>query len=305
MDKVKTNRKYKDRLFQLLFGSEKYKENTLSLYNALNGTAYTNVEDIEIYTIDDVIYIDMKNDVAFILDSEMNLWEHQSTYNPNMPLRGLLYFGKLYDKYVIDTYRDIYRNKLVTLPTPKYIVFYNGEEERPAIEKLKLSDAFMKKDAGMDFEWSAIVINLNHPEIDPNLLACKALAEYIAFVKKVQSHKQSSNLTEAINKAVDACIKEDILKDILLQHKAEVIELVLTTFNKELHEKYLKEDAREEGFAEGKAEGKAEGLSEGLRAAVFSMFSFTADINLIHQAIIKNEVYKDVTKEQIEKILIN
>ena len=71
----------------------------------------------------------MKNDVAFILDSEMNLWEHQSTYNPNMPLRGFMYFGKLYDKYFVDTYRDIYRKKLVTIPTPKYVVFYNGEKK--------------------------------------------------------------------------------------------------------------------------------------------------------------------------------
>lgn len=299
MDNAKTNRKYKDRLFQLLFGSDKYKENTLALYNALNGTSYTNVEDIEIYTIDDVIYIDMKNDVAFILDSEMNLWEHQSTYNPNMPLRGLLYFGKLYDKYVIDTYRDIYRNKLVTLPTPKYIVFYNGEEERPAVEKLKLSNAFMKKDDSVDFEWTATVINLNHPQIDPNLLACKVLAEYIIFVKKVQTYKYSANLTEAINKAVDECIKDGILKDILLRHKAEVIELVLTTFNKELHEKYLKEDAREEGYAEGKAEG----LSVGLKVAVLAISSFTTDINLIHQAVIKNGAYQDVTIEQIEQIL--
>ena len=78
------NREYKDRLFRLLFGNEKYKENTLALYNALNGTSYTNVDDVTIYTIDDVIYIDMKNDVAFILDSELSLWEQQSTYNPNM-----------------------------------------------------------------------------------------------------------------------------------------------------------------------------------------------------------------------------
>lgn len=128
MDNVKANKKYKDRLFQLLFGSEKYKENTLALYNALNGTSYSNADAVEIYTIDDVIYIDMKNDVAFILDSEMNLWEHQSTYNPNMPLRGLLYFGKLYDKYVIETYRDIYRNRLVTCLHQTILCFITGKK---------------------------------------------------------------------------------------------------------------------------------------------------------------------------------
>lgn len=132
------NREYKDRWFRLLFGNEKYKENTLALYNALNGTSYTNVDDVTIYTIDDVIYVDMKNDVAFILDSELSLWEQQSTYNPNMPLRGIMYFGKLYDKYVAETYRNIYRKKLVTIPTPQYIMFYNGTEERPAIERMSV-----------------------------------------------------------------------------------------------------------------------------------------------------------------------
>jgi len=269
--KFKINREYKDRLFRLLFGNEKYKENTLALYNALNGTSYTNVDDVDIYTIDDVIYIDMKNDVAFILDSEMNLWEHQSIYNPNMPLRGFMYFGKLYDKYVIKTYQDIYRKKLVTIPTPRYMVFYNGLEERPAVEKSKLAD-------------------------------------YIAFVRKVQTYKRSANLIEAANRAVDECIKEGILKDILLQHKAEVIELVLTTFNKELHEKYLREDAREEGLAEGReqgiAEGRAEGRANGLVALVKSLSKILPE-NQLFEAVIANEIYKDVTKEQIEKILMS
>ena len=171
------------------------------------------------------------------------------------------------------------------------------------MDNVKTNNAFMRKDNSSDFEWTATVINLNHPKIDPNLLACKVLAEYITFVRKVQMYKYSANLTEAINSAVDECISENILKDILLRHKAEVIELVLTTFNKELHEKYLKEDAREEGYAEGKAEGRAEGLIIGLRAAVLSMSSLTGDIELIHQAIIKNVAYKDVTKEQVENIL--
>ena len=262
-ESVKVNRKYKDRLFRLLFGNEKYKENTLSLYNALNNTSYTNVDDVNIYTIDDVIYIDMKNDVAFILDSEMNLWEQQSTYNPNMPLRGFMYFGKLYDKFIIDTYRDVYRKKIVTIPTPKYVVFYNGTEKRPAVEKLRLSDAFIHESKTGEYEWTATVINVNHPKLDPNLSACKVLADYITFVKKVQYYRKEWDLTTAVNQAVEECIRDNILKEILLLHRAEVVELVLTEFNKELHEKYLKEDAREEGLAEGRAEGREEGRSEG------------------------------------------
>lgn len=257
------NKKYKDRLFRLLFGNESYKENTLALYNALNGTSYTNADDVTIYTIDDVIYIDMKNDVAFILDSDLSLWEQQSTHNPNMPLRGLMYFGKLYDKYITDTNKNVYRKKLVTIPTPKYVVFYNGVEQRPAVEKLRLSDAFIHEDKSGAFEWTATVINLSHPELDPRLLACKVLADYTTFVRKVQEYKLETNLEEAINRAVNECIRDGILKDILLLHKAEVIELVLTEFNKELYEQGLKEDAWEEGLEEGRAAGIELGLAEG------------------------------------------
>jgi len=309
MIQTKVNKKYKDRLFRLLFGNEKYKENTLALYNALNGTAYSNAEDVTIYTIEDVLYIDMKNDVAFILDSELSLWEQQSTYNLNMPLRGFLYFGKLYDKYIIDTFQDVYRKKMVTIPTPKYVVFYNGVEDRPPVEKLRLSDAFFHEEKSGDFEWTATVINLNHPNIDPALKECKVLADYITFVKKVQSYKQCSDLEEAVNRAVEECIREDILKRILLRHKAEVIELVLTEFNKELHEKYLKEDARAEGLAEGRAEGRekglAEGLEEGLNALIMTVSKFISDADRIHAEVIKNEAYKNITREQVDIILKN
>ena len=99
---MKLNKKYKDRLFCLLFGNEEYKENILSLYNALCNTAHTDVNDIKLYTIDNVIYIEMKNDVSILLDSYLHLWEQQSSYNPNMPLRGLMYFSKMYDRYIVE-----------------------------------------------------------------------------------------------------------------------------------------------------------------------------------------------------------
>lgn len=102
------NKKYKDRLFCLLFGNEEHKDNILSLYNALCHTTYTNEEDIQIYTIDDVIYIKMKNDVSILLDSFLYLWEQQSTFNPNMPIRGFMYFGKMYDRYITENSLNIY-----------------------------------------------------------------------------------------------------------------------------------------------------------------------------------------------------
>ena len=137
------NREYKDRLFRLLFGQEETKGNMLSLYNALNHTDYTNPEDLTITTIDDVIYVGMKNDVSFILADYINLWEQQSSCNPNMPLRGFLYFGKLYNSYVERNRRNIYGSVLIKIPTPQYVVLYNGTADRPAEQKLRLSDAFI------------------------------------------------------------------------------------------------------------------------------------------------------------------
>lgn len=161
MAERKINRKYKDRLFRLRFGSEEYKEDILSIYNALNGTSYRNVDDISITTIDDVIYIKMKNDVSLLLDGNMSLWEQQSSVNPNMPVRGLLYFGNLYDQYIKMNKLNIYGKKLQKIPTPEYIVFYNGEEDYGPITQLRLSDAFIHKNDSGDFEWTATVYNLN------------------------------------------------------------------------------------------------------------------------------------------------
>ena len=133
------NTDHKDRLFSFLFGKEENKEWTLSLYNAVNKTHYTDPEDIRITTIEDTIYMGMKNDLSFILFYVMNLYEQQSTFNPNMPVRQLMYAGKLYDKYIQINRLNIYGRKMIRLPIPKLVVFYNGTEEREDTV-LKLSD---------------------------------------------------------------------------------------------------------------------------------------------------------------------
>mgnify|MGYP006936021288 CR=1 FL=1 len=95
----KTNGKYKDRLFKFFFGNPENKEWTLSLYNAVNESNYENADDIRYNTIDDAIYMNMKNDVSFIIEDTMSLYEQQSTYCPNMPLRFLMYLAKLYERF--------------------------------------------------------------------------------------------------------------------------------------------------------------------------------------------------------------
>ena len=134
------NRNYKDRLFKLVF--EK-KEDLLQLYNAINDTDYDNPDDIEVNTLEDVVYMGMKNDISFLITDVLNLYEHQSTFSPNMPLRGLLYFARLYQK-IVGNEKKIYSGRLIELPYPQFVVFYNGTAQEPKRMELKLSDAFPK-----------------------------------------------------------------------------------------------------------------------------------------------------------------
>lgn len=224
----KGNRKYKDTVFQRAFVKKK---DLLDLYNAVNGTDYQNEEELVINTLQDAVYMYMKNDVSFIVDCRMNLYEHQSTVNPNMPLRGLLYFSKLYETYVELHEIDVYSSTLQKLPTPRYIVFYNGTKEEVDKRVFRLSEAFENGEGCLECE--ATVLNINYGHNHELLEKCKRLEE---------------------------CIAKGILKDILEKQKAEVVSLVLTTFNRELYERNLKKDAHEAGYSEGKNAGAQEHL---------------------------------------------
>ena len=241
------NKKYKDRLFCLLFGSEAYKENMLSLYNALCDTNYTDINDIKIYTIDDVIYVKMKNDVSILIDSYLCLWEQQSTFNPNMPIRGLMYYGKMYSRYITENKLNLYGKTLVLLPTPRYTVFYNGGGDYPDTMDLKLSDAFAQKDVTHGFEWTAHMINLNFGKNDELLDKCKPLKGYMILIHKIRLYQQGKSLEDAVNAAVDDCISNNILADLLVKHRSEVIEMCITEYD----EKTIMDGIREEGMKQG------------------------------------------------------
>jgi len=248
---TKANRKYKDRLFRLIFADEKNKKNALSLYNMLNKSSYENPEDLELTTIEDVLYIKMKNDFSFIIADTMNLYEQQSSHNPNMPLRGFLYFGNLYEKYLDTSGLSLHVKSQVKIPTPNYVVFYNGVDVRPPMEKLYLSDAFQIPDNRKEFEWTATVINLNHPDNRPLLNRCKPLHDYTYLVSKIQTNKKTMSLKQAVNKAVDECIAENVLAEFLKGHRAEVLKVYLAEVNEEVLRKRLKEEGYGEGYDEG------------------------------------------------------
>ncbi len=244
-ENITINEKYKDRIFCLLFGREEYKENILSLYNALNNSNHDNVDDIEITTIEDALYIKMKNDVSFLIDSYLTLWEQQSTYNPNMPVRGLMYYGNLYNSYIHDRGLNIYGSTLVKLPTPKYVVFYNGTTNRNSIEKLKLSDAFMQKDESHEFEWTATMINLNIGKNEELLAKCKVLSDYMTLINKIRLYKKEmGNIKESVNRAVNECIHEGILMEFLEKHRGEVMANILTEFNEEVFVRGIREESQ-------------------------------------------------------------
>ena len=172
LEKLQINRKYKDRLFVKLFQDKK---NILELYNALNGTSYSNVDDIVITTIDDAVYMGMKNDCSFIIGSQLNLYEHQSTFCGNMPLRGLIYLTDVYQSYVVSNEKDIYGTGMIKLPAPRFIIFYNGTRNKPEKEILKLSDAFNGDDSCLEFK--AVMYNVNYRHNEELMKQCKILED--------------------------------------------------------------------------------------------------------------------------------
>lgn len=241
------NRQYKDRLWRMIFNN---KEDLLQLYNAINHTDYQNPDDLEVNTLEDVLYLSMKNDVSFLVGGTMNLYEHQSTFNPNMPLRGVFYFSRLYEGYVADNNLMIYHEKRVRLPKPKYIVFYNGTKNQPDSMELRLSDCFENTDNEAPcLECTATMLNINYGHNQELMKHCRRLEEYSIFVQCVREYIQSEpSVEDALEKAIDTCIHQDVLADFLKKHRAEVLEMILTTYNKKLHEKTLRREGRDEGI---------------------------------------------------------
>lgn len=250
MSKIQVNRQYKDRLFKLVFNN---KEDLLQLYNAINDTNYNNPEDIEINTLEDVVYMGMKNDISFLLTDILNLYEHQSTFSPNLPLRGLLYFARLYQK-IIGNEKKIYSGKLIQLPYPQFIVFYNGTMEEPERQVLELSNAFPnwsnKENAALNCK--AIVLNINLGYNKKVMEKCKKLKEYAQYVDCVRNYLDAKyDIETAIDKATDECIAEGILEQILRDNRGEVRSMLLTQYDEQAHIEYEKELSFEEGFEKG------------------------------------------------------
>ena len=274
-------RQTNDRFFKFLIGTALNKENALELYNYLNGTDYKDLDNLQFNTIDDVLYMGMQNDVSFIFHDSLNMYEQQSTYNPNMPLRGLIYTALLMHQFVKTHNINWYSSKLKKIPVPKCIVFYNGSKEEPDVKELRLSDAFIGADKEKAcVEFVVKMYNINYGHNKKLLDACKALKEYSYLVNAVQRNLKVLPKEEAIDRAVKECIDQNILRDVLIKFRSEVIGMLMQEYD----EVQTMKNFHDEGFEEGLEKGKAEGKKEGWDAAV--------------EKIIKNKMKNGLTREE-------
>ena len=265
MEHYYLNRKYKDRLFRFIFSD---KGNLLQLYNAINDSHYNNSDDLVITTIDDVVYMGMKNDLSFIIDDVMSLYEHQSTYSPNLPLRGLFYFSAMYRNYIEPMKQKLYTDSPLRIPFPVYLAFYNGSMEEPERKEILLSDLFIQNGKGMQpaLECTALLLNINVGHNQKLMEKCRILKEYAQFIHTIRS-KISVGLPfqEAVETAVEDCISKNILSEILRKNKAEVIDMILTEYDENEFREFLKEDSWKKGHEAGVQDGIKTGIREIIR----------------------------------------
>lgn len=234
--KVTVNRQYKNTIFQMIFHEKK---ELLSLYNALNDTTYEDEEELNIVTLENAVYMSMKNDLAFILDMRIHMYEHQSTHNPNIPLRNLFYVSQ---------------------------------------------------------EYQALVLNINQGSNEDVKKKCRTLQEYMLYIERIRFYikEKEKTLQDAVETAVDECIREGILEDFLKKNKAEAIAVSIFEYDEEKELRLLREAEREYGIEIGKASG--------LSALVRSLKRFLSDFETLYAEVISNEEYKEFSREEVLKI---
>lgn len=256
------NRNYKDTIFRMLFSD---RESLLSLYNAVNKRNYTNPDDLEIVTLENAIYMGMKNDLAFILDMNLYLYEHQSTVNPNIPLRDLFYIAAEYQK-LIDR-KSLYSSAIQKIPTPGFFVFYNGIEPLEDCCISRLSDAFLHTGAEPALELIVTTLNINEGHNCELMQHCRKLKEYAQYVAKVRKYAEQLPLEDAVERAVTECIRENILADFLKKNRAEVVAMSIFEYDKVEEEKKLRKAEFEAGVEQGIEKGLAQGIERGEKQA--------------------------------------
>ena len=274
------NREYKSDVISMMLQIPEY---ALDVYNAMNDSAYTDPDMIQIMRLENGISLSIRNDASFFISNSLNLYEHQSTYSPNAPLRFLIYLTSLLKKMIGK--RDLYGRKRVQIATPHFAVFYNGTEKRAEKEVLKLSDAFINQTDTPEIELTVTVYNIN-PDNNTQLLAkSKVLSGYMIFVNRVREileyqNKIAQNASEydeaayeedletAINEAIDYCIEHYIMETFFRKNRSEVTKSMVLDYTWERREELIRaeeyEDGKRDGYVEGEKRGRAEGEKLGV-----------------------------------------
>ena len=264
--RTSANRKYKDTVFRMLFAD---KTNLLSLYNAMNGSNYHDPSKLQIITLENAIYIGMKNDLAFVIGTNLFLYEHQSTYNPNMPLRNLFYISSEYQKMVDSN--KLFSSTLLEIPAPHFVVFYNGTTKQEDSWYNYLSDSYHNFSGIPDLELKVVTLNINKGHNKELMEQCQTLNEYAQYVEKVRTYAKENNLDNAVERAVNECIHDGILADFLTQNKSEVIAMSIFEYDEKAVRQVYYEDGLEAGLKAGRKDGIKTGILNMLRAKKYSL----------------------------------
>ena len=298
------NAEFKSDVFSLLLADKK---RALEVYNAMNGSAYDDPELIENVSLEDKgISLSIRNDASFIIDYHLSLYEHQSTYSPNMPLRELIYFVNIISRRLKD--KNLYGRSLVKIPVPHFVVFYNGKEPAPEHYELRLSDAFEHHTDAPEIELICQVYNINKGHNEELLSKCPTLRDYMYFVDLVREYHAKNNFTDlkdAIRQAIDQCISEDILRDFLKEHRQEVEKMMQLdyTFERqiELERQEARKSGEEIGWKLGEEAGRKLGEEVGRKLGEETGRKLGVEETLREQ--IRKKILKNKTLDQIAEDL--
>jgi hypothetical protein len=280
------NREYKDSVFTLLFGEP---DILRELSGAICGVPLDPSIPIRINTLEGALFMERINDISFeIGDKLVILVEHQSTINPNMAIRLLLYIGRIYEK-IIDN-RKIYSGKKLVIPRPEFIVLYNGAEAYPEESIIRLSESFEKSGLGgvpetAELELAVKVYNINEGYNEAIIRRSERLRGYSAFIGKAREFEGSGRGKEAAVKgAVEYCIGHGILAEFLERNSSEVINMILTEWKWEDALAVRWEEGLEEGLEQGRGEGLEQGLEQGRRETAKNLMAMGLSVDQIAAA---------------------
>ena len=299
------DRQYKSSVFALLYED---RENLMDLYNGLYDEKCTDPEKISFNTLKDEdgvesgIFMKFRNDLSFIFDSRLHLYEHQSSVNQNIPLRMLIYVTVLIKKLVKT--KDLYKERAIGIPAPRFVVFYNGTNDMPAKTELRLSDQYMMKDNDPELELKVTVYNINTEKGGELLTRSRTLREYMLFVDKAREAMQGKVTEEdkraAMNGVIDWCIERDILREFMKKHRKEIVMISILQYDQEAHEAAIFEEAHDAGYDEGHDAGYDEGHDAGYdegHDAGYDAGEVSNQISLISKKKAKGKTHQVIADE--------